>query len=94
MNQVLEEKVCASIATEKHIEIYNAINDLQDIQKHANQLLNRITGSAKVEAPPAANDIKQPRQSLLNMLNESPSEIQKVCSETHKILEEITQILF
>jgi hypothetical protein len=77
---------------EKHIELNNAINEIDKLREHVNHVLLKITGGVQPE--PAVSDIKQPVPTLQEVLNQSPEEIRELCNVTHQILDEIEHTLF
>ena len=80
------------IKREKHVELDSAIKDICQLRDHANDLLLRIVGNPP-PAPPAPPE-EQPCSTFQEVLTEGPERIRNMCSETHKILEEINQTLF
>ena len=80
-------------ASNKHENLDHAIKEIHDLQQHANDLLSRIVGNDRSEVAKDINE-KQPQVTLQNILIEGPDRIRRTCNETHKILEEITQVLF
>lgn len=77
---------------EKHIELNNAINEIDKLREHVNHVLIKITGSEQPE--PVISGDKQSVPTLQEVLNQSPEKIREICNVTHQILEEIEHTLF
>lgn len=77
-------------AIEKHIDLNNAIDGIDEVYLCALRLLERITGTCN---PPTDTNVK-PEASLAYVLNNAPEDIRAKCSSVMNILDEIEQNIF
>ena len=77
---------------EKHLKIYNAIENLDSVIWHLTELVGQIKGFS-----PEAGDAEEPEKkipTLVEILDGAPELIDKKIEEAHKLIDHITALLF
>jgi len=90
-DNIKQANAMASEAVDKHIMLDNAINDIDNVINHAQELLNRIEG---LGAPLKETDQECVTATLQSVLDSAPSGIRGKCEAVHNLLNEINQRLF
>jgi len=86
-----QAKASVPAEMDKHIMLDNAVNSIDSVINHAQELLNRIEG---IGAPLNAAEAECPSATLQSVLDGAPSEIRGKCEAVHSLLNEITNRLF
>jgi len=69
----------------------NAVNSIDSVINHAQEILSRIEGSG---APLKDKEQEATTPALQSVLDNAPSEIRAKCEAVHNLLNEITSRLF
>lgn len=84
---------------EKHMELNNAVNDLDSVLQHLNKLINRVRGPAP-PLPVAPGSLEEPKRlqdrppTLVEVLDLAPESIRSKVEEAHRRIDEIQELLF
>lgn len=77
----------------KHVLIWHAIHQLDDIINHGNDLLCTITGEDLPKETEPIPDTKPRRPTLLEVLDTTPDTLRTKCSVVHDILNKIREAI-
>jgi len=75
----------------KHSDLDRAINEIDDVGAHLNNLLSKITG---VDNTPPSTASNAQMRSLHDVLTESPSIIREKTNAIHGLIDTIDSMLF
>ena len=83
---------------QKHAKLNEAIEAINDLRRHAADLLNSITNHPEeiktAEEGDRALKVRPPSPSLEIVLNEGPDRIRNTCEQVHELLNKISTVLF
>ena len=83
----------ASDRQEHHINLVEAIKNLDSVQSHLDELYFRINGPEPVNEK-ALSDAKEARPTLTDVLNGAPDTIRRKTEELHKRIDSISASIF
>lgn len=87
----MNETIACDSRREKHIDLNDAIKNLDSVNAHIDELINRLKG------PVPGNCLEDPKEtapSFIDVLDRSPAAIREKAQVAHEKLEELTHLLF
>jgi hypothetical protein len=84
---------CVPQRPAKHIDLHNAICNVQSITAHLQDLKDKITGPTPAPAPPLAPENNSATPSLVELLNGSSTALRDKIDQAHQLIDEIDSLL-
>lgn len=75
-----------------HVMLDNAVNDMESVVGHAEELLDKINNNSN--SPALKNGCDRTEPTLASVLNNSPQMIRDKNAELHELLNKISESLF
>lgn len=90
--ETASNQVIKSSHGHKHLDLDESIKGINEVNSHLKQLILRITGQKDPAAPEEKTLSSEP--TLSEVLCSGASEINSIVETSHKLIEELNEILF
>lgn len=88
----MNESIACEPRREKHTQLHEAIQDLDGIARHLDELIEKVTGPTPETGEPTNS--KEPQPTLSDILNGGADAIRTKTETAHRQIERLKELLF